>query len=88
LECALVRRAKGDHMFVFRTCGGDGATIPHEAFPDNAAIRRDDVAKAMVPVLEVNQKLTNYLKEEKIRGKYWIRDFADLIVDRTWDAIQ
>ncbi len=57
-------------------------------FPGNAVIRRDDVAKAMVPILEVNQVLTDYLNENKIRGKHWIRDFADLIVDRAWDGLQ
>jgi hypothetical protein len=56
-------------------------------FPGNSPIRRDDVAKALVPILEVNEKLTEQLAEGKLRGKFWISDFVDLIVDRTWQEI-
>lgn len=56
-------------------------------FPEGSLIRRDDVAKAMVPILEVNELLRDYLDQNKIRGKHWIRDFADLIVDRTWERL-
>lgn len=56
-------------------------------FPNGATIRRDDVALAMVPLLEVNEDLGTYLQTNKLTQKYWIRDFADLIVDRAWDGI-
>jgi hypothetical protein len=57
-------------------------------FPEGSRIRRDDVAKAFVPILEVNELLKDELSENKLRGKFWIKDFADLIIDRTWDRIQ
>jgi hypothetical protein len=50
-------------------------------------IRRDDVAKYLVPTLEVHEDLGDFLDGNKIRGKFWITFFADLIVDRTWDQI-
>jgi hypothetical protein len=56
-------------------------------FPNGAIIRRDDVAKALHPVLEVNEALKQYLDENRLRGKFWIRFFGDLIIDRTWDQL-
>ncbi|MDF0601269.1 hypothetical protein P1J78_11055 [Psychromarinibacter sp. C21-152] len=57
-------------------------------FPDGALIRRDDVAKALVPVLEVHEDFKDYRNAQKLRAKYWIRDFADLLVDRAWDHME
>lgn len=56
-------------------------------FPDDAKIRRDDVSKALIPILEVHEEFRDELNDKKIREKYWIRDFADLIIDRTWNEI-
>lgn len=56
-------------------------------FPKGALIRRDDVSKALIPILEVNEVLKDELSESKLRGKFWIKDFADLIIDRTWDNL-
>lgn len=57
-------------------------------FPEGSKIRRDDVAKALIPVLEVNETLKDKLNELKLRGKFWIKDFADLIIDRTWEDLE
>src|SRR5260370_41001118 len=57
-------------------------------FPPGSKIRRDDVAKALIPILEVNETLKDELESNKLRGKFWIRDFADLIIDRTWDELE
>lgn len=56
-------------------------------FPDGSLIRRDDVAKALHPITEVNEALKEYLEEHKLRGKFWIKFFVDLIIDRTWDRL-
>lgn len=56
-------------------------------FPDGALIRRDDVAKALIPILEVHEEFKDFRNAEKLRGKYWIKDFADLLIDRTWDNL-
>jgi len=56
-------------------------------FPPGAKIRPDDVAKALVPILEVHEDFKDYREQEKLRGKFWIKDFADLIIDRVWDKI-
>ena len=56
-------------------------------FPAGVTVRPDDVAKALVPLLEVNQDLSTYLEANKLGQKYWIKDFGDLILDRTWDKI-
>lgn len=56
-------------------------------FPDGALIRRDDVTKALIPILEVHEGFQDFRNEKKLRPKYWIRDFADLLIDRTWDQL-
>lgn len=58
-----------------------------DGFPEGAKIRRDDVAKALYPLLEVNEDLKDRLDADKLRGKFWKEFFVDLIVDRTWDEI-
>jgi len=50
-------------------------------------MRRDDVAKGLIPILEVHEVLKDALSEKKLRGKFWIKDFADLIIDKTWDEL-
>lgn len=56
-------------------------------FPAGALIRRDDVAKALIPILEVHEGFKDFRNTEKLRGKFWIKDFADLLIDRTWDTL-
>lgn len=57
-------------------------------FPADAPIRRDDVAKALVPILEVHETFKDFRNERRLRPKYWIKDFADLLIDRNWDQIE
>jgi hypothetical protein len=56
-------------------------------FPDGSAIRHDDVAKALQPLIEVNEELRDELHRGRLTQKYWIARFTDLIIDRTWNEI-
>lgn len=56
-------------------------------FPAQSVIRPDDVAKALIPVIEVRDDLRSKLDELKLRQKYWIARFADLIIDRAWGEL-
>lgn len=56
-------------------------------FPGGSAIRRDDVAKALLPIVEVNEPLKEMLDQNKLRGKFWRSFFTDLVVDRLWDEL-
>ena len=56
-------------------------------FPNNAIIRRDDVAKALLPVMTVNENLKKYFGVQKLTQKYWFSYFVDLILDRCWADI-
>ena len=56
-------------------------------FPGEATVRRDDVAGALIGVIEVNEVLRSYLNANKLRGKFWKTNFADLIIDRVWTTI-
>jgi len=56
-------------------------------FPNGARIRKDDIAKAMLPIVEVNEDYQDFRNENKLRAKYWNSLFADLVVDRTWDQL-
>jgi len=53
-------------------------------FPAGSLIRHDDVAKGLIPILEVHEDFKTFRETEKLRGKFWIKDFADLLTDRTW----
>jgi hypothetical protein len=53
-------------------------------FPKDAIIRRDDLIKALLSVVEINEELRDFLNENKLRGKFWKELFVDLIIDRTW----
>ena len=66
----------------------DTKTFVTAKFPKGAKIRRDDVAKALIPILEVHEDFTDFREVNKLRGKFWIKDFVDLIIDRTWDRLQ
>ncbi len=56
-------------------------------FPAGSIIRRDDVAKALLPIVEVNEPLKEMLDQNKLRGKFWRTFFTDLVVDRTWNQL-
>ena len=58
-----------------------------ENFPGHSQIREDDVAKELIHLLEINEHFMDALSERKLNQKYWIRDFCDLIIDRTWPQI-
>lgn len=56
-------------------------------FPADLQIRPDDVAKVLEPIVEVNEDLRDYLSENKLKQKYWVGYFTDLVIDRTWGDI-
>lgn len=58
-----------------------------ESFPEGATIRRDDVAQSLAPILEVDEVLRQKLALDKLKQRFWITDFTDLIIDRVWDQI-
>jgi hypothetical protein len=62
----------------------DALQYVKKRFPRDATIRHNDVAKIVVPVIEVDEGLKKYLDRYKITQKYWPLHFADLVIDRTW----
>jgi hypothetical protein len=58
-----------------------------ENFPAKTLIRRDDVAKPLIPIMTVNEVLKDYLDSNKLRGRFWITFFVNLIIDRTWEQL-
>src|SRR5688572_14859034 len=57
------------------------------SLPAGSIIRRDDVAKALFPIVEVDEDLQAFLSGNHLTQKYWFRYFVDLIIDRCWDDI-
>ena len=76
-----------DHSATWLEAAQEAKAFIEGNFPEGASVRRDDVAKALHPVLEVNEVLKAYLDQEKLRGKFWIKFFGDLIIDRTWEDL-
>ena len=56
-------------------------------FPAGATVRQDDAAKAMLPMLEVDPQLLDFLSANRLKERYWIRYFGDLILDRCWSQV-
>ena len=75
------------HEAMWLAAAKDTKKFVRDNFPDGALIRRDDVAKALHPILEVHETLKTYLDTERLRGKFWVRFFVDLIIDRTWEKL-
>lgn len=87
LEAAGLVGLFNQHQAAWLATARQTKTFVRRNFPAGALIRRDDVAKALHPIVEVNETLKIYMDTEKLRGKFWIRFFVDLIVDRTWDQL-
>jgi hypothetical protein len=51
-------------------------------------LRRDDVAKILVPALETTETLRVYLANHSLRTKNYYTFFADLILDQIWEDLQ
>ena len=72
------------HRGRWEAMGRKSHDFVRKSFPDGASIRPDDVAKALLPLLEVDETLSNKLAQKKLKQKYWVRNFCDLILDRCW----
>lgn len=59
-----------------------------EDYPENVPVRSDDVAQSLVLILATNETLTARLDARKLTGKFWIKFFAELIVEREWNQIR
>jgi hypothetical protein len=77
----------GEHQEQWFTFASRAYQFVRENYPEDSTIRRDDVAKALIPLLTVDETLGAFLDANKLRQKYWIRDFADLIIDREWQQM-
>lgn len=58
-----------------------------ESFPTEDPVRRDDVAQALLPILQVDKLLGAERNKNKLTQQYWISYFTDLIIDRVWDEL-
>jgi hypothetical protein len=65
----------------------DALAYARGSFPQDATIRRDDVAQFLIHVIEVDEIFKNHLDSNRLKQKYWAEHFADLVIDRTWDEI-
>jgi hypothetical protein len=87
LEAAGLVKLYESHKSTWKAAAKETKLFVKGNFPDGALIRRDDVAKALFPILEVNETLRTCLDTNKLRGKFWVKDFVDLIIDKTWDHL-
>jgi hypothetical protein len=47
-------------------------------------VRVDDVIKVVLPALEIEPTLRDYLAGEKLTQQYWIKRFGNYILDQVW----
>jgi hypothetical protein len=72
---------------VWKVAAKEAYEFARRNFPPQSLIRRDDVALGLVLLLDVNEQLKNFLNGRKLTQRYYVTDFADLIVDRIWTEL-
>lgn len=87
LEAAGLIKLFDEHEAAWTAAAKKTYAFVKDGFPKGAKIRRDDVSKALLPILNVDETLGDKLDEEKLRGQFWKNYFSDLIIDRVWDEI-
>lgn len=76
-----------DHRDDWKAAADRTYNFIREGFPDGSPIRQDDIAKALTPILEVNEILRKFLSSKKQRQKFWIAYFTDYIIDQVWEEL-
>jgi hypothetical protein len=51
------------------------------------AIHPDDLIPILVPALELDTKLRDYLDKNGLRQKYWFTNFGEYVVDEVWGEL-
>jgi hypothetical protein len=87
LEAAGLIAFYGLHQAAWLATARRAKQFLQATFPPNSQIRPDDLRKAILPIVEVDEDLQGYLDAEKLKQKYWYSHFTDLIVERTWPHI-
>jgi hypothetical protein len=53
----------------------------------SARVRVDDVVGPLVEALKVTGKLEEHLDERKLKEKYWVAWFGELILEQLWGEL-
>jgi hypothetical protein len=53
-----------------------------------ARVRTDDVIGPLVEALKVTGKLEEHLDDKKLKEKYWVAWFGELILEQLWDELK
>ena len=59
----------------------------HDNFPQDYEVHPEDVCKILVTLIEVNDRMNDFLNQKRLREKYWIKYFCDYILDQCWTSI-
>jgi hypothetical protein len=87
LESAGLINFFTEHEAIWRAIVKKGYDYLKGNFPHDSHVRPDDVAKVLLPLIEVDEDLRAYLNANKLTQKYWISYFTDLAIDRTWTQV-
>ncbi len=53
-----------------------------------AQVRMDDVVGPLIEALKVTGKLEEHLDHKKLKEKYWVAWFGELILELLWDELK
>jgi hypothetical protein len=53
----------------------------------NARVRVDDVVGPLIEALKVTGNLEEHLDDKKLKEKYWVAWFGELILEQLWDEL-
>lgn len=56
-------------------------------FPADYDVHPEDVCKALMPLMEVNDRVNDFINAKRLREKYWMKYFCDYILDQCWISI-
>ena len=76
-----------DHRATWESAAKRAYSFVVGGYPKGSTVRHDDVARVLLPILEADERLRSQLNTKKLTQKYWVKDFVDLVVDRTWDNL-
>ena len=89
-DCPTVytaRRPNGASRFRCKACRKDFSVTSGTLFAFHK-LPLQVYLSAIAIFCNVNEDLRDELDTRKLRGKFWVSDFADLIIDRTWDNLK
>jgi len=75
------------HQALWRDRARNAHAYAAQGLPDGERVRVDDVAAVLLPILETDPTLSQFVQIARLPQKYWAAYFCDYILDQLWDVL-